>query len=133
HLRPQFLGDPPDRLLVQLQAATSQFGPRRLDRHLSDQASDLGLQVRAAPLADPVGRQLRVEPSPLTAPPLAGAAAGRAIQRQDRDRQPTQKADHQRALFFSTGRSGTSAAAATVATCPVISGRSLALAKSPAM
>src|SRR6185312_14545285 len=103
-----------------------------LDRQEGDLPAHLGLDVGAAPLADPIGGQLGVEPGPLAAPAPAGAGAGGAIQGHDRDRQPAQKADHQRAAFFSTGRSGTSAAAVTAATCPAISGRSLALARSPA-
>src|SRR5262249_52529787 len=75
-LRPEFVGDPPDRLLVQLQAATSQLGARLLDRQQSDEPPDFGLHVRAGPLADPVGRQLRLEPTPLAASSLTGAPAG---------------------------------------------------------
>ena len=132
HLRPQLVGDPPDRLLVRLQPAPGQFGAGLLDRQEGDLPAHLRLDVGAAPLADPIGGQLGVEPAPLAASPLAGAAAGRAIQGHHRDRQAAQKADHQGAPFFSTGRSGTSAAAVTAATCSAISGRSLALARSPA-
>ena len=132
HLRPQFVGDPPDRLLVRLQPAPGQFGAGLLDRQEGDLPAHLGLDIGAAPLADPIGGQLGIEPASLAASPFAGAGAGGAIQGHHRDRQPAQKSDHQRALFFSAGRSGTSAAAVTAATCSAISGRSPALASSPA-
>ena len=132
HLGPQFVGDAPHRLLVQLQPVPGQLAAGLLDRQEGDLPAHCCLHVGAAPLADPIGSQLGVQPAPLAASSLAGACARGAIQGHHRDRQPAQKANHQRAFFFSTGRSGTSAAAVTPATCLAISGRSLALASSPA-
>ena len=100
HLRPQLVGDAPDRLLVGLQPAPGQLGAGLLDGQEGDLPADLGLDVGAAPLADPIGGQLGVEPAPLAAAPSAGAGAGGAIQGHHRDRQPAQEADHQRAAFF---------------------------------
>src|SRR5262249_59807449 len=115
-----------------LEPGPGEVGAGLLDRQEGDLPADLGLDVGAAPLADPVGGQLGVEPGPLAAAPLAGARPRGAVEGHDRDRQPAQKADHQRAPFFWTGRSGTAAAAVTAARCSAISGRSLALARSPA-
>ena len=68
------MGDAPDRLLVHLQPVPGQLGAGLLDRQEGDLPADLGLDVGAAPLADPIGGQLGVEPAPFAASPLAGAS-----------------------------------------------------------
>src|SRR5208282_2757736 len=132
HLGSQFLSDSPYRFLVQFQTLPSQLRACLFDWQQTDQTTHLGLHVGAATFTDPISRQFRVEPTPLDATSLAGAPTRRAVQRHHRDRQATQKTDHQRASFFSTGRSGTAAAAITLSMCGVVSGCSLALANSPA-
>src|SRR5262249_11061421 len=107
-------------------------GAGLLDGQEGDLPADLGLDIGAAPLADPIGGQLGVEPAPFAAAPLAGARPRGAVEGHHRDRQPAQKADHHRAFFFSAGRSGTAPGAAPAAICWAISGRSLALARGPA-
>ena len=114
HLRPQFTGDSPYRFLVQFQALPSQLRARLFDGQQTDQTTHLGLHVGAATFADPIGRQFRVEPASLGASSLASAPTRRAVQRHHRDRQSSQKPDHQGASFFSTGRSGTSASSITL-------------------
>src|SRR5258708_7370439 len=132
YLSPQFSTDSPDRFLVEFQALPSQLHAGLFDGQQTDPTTDLGLHVGTASFTDPIGRQFRVEPTSLVASPLAGAATRRAVQRHHRDRQATQKADHQRASFFSTGRSGTSASPITLSMCGTISGCSPDLASSPA-
>src|SRR5208337_105341 len=132
HLLSQFAGDSPHRFLVQLQAPSSQLAARLLDRQLTDQAAHLGLDVGTRPLADPIRRQFRIEPTSLDATSLAAASPRGTVERHHRDRQAPQKPHHQGAFFFSTGRSGTSASAITLSTWGVVSGCSLALANSPA-
>jgi hypothetical protein len=99
-LSPQFTGDSPNRFLVQFQTISSQLGARLLDRQLTDQAAHFGLDVGARSLADPIGRQFRVEPASLDASSLAATSPRRAVQRHHRDHQAPQKPDHQGASFF---------------------------------
>ena len=131
-LGPQLTGDSPDRFLVEFQALPSQLRARLFDGQQTDQTTHLGLRIGAATLTDPIGRQFGVETASLAASSPAGAATRRAVQRHHRDRQATQKPDHQGASFFSTGRSGTSASPITLSMCGTVSGCSLALASSPA-
>ena len=114
HLGPQFAGDPTDGFLVEFQAATCQLRPRLFDRQETDLSADFRLNVGTATLAEPIGGQFRVESTPLGAAPLAGPSSRRAIQGHHRDRQAPQESHDQGALFFSTRRNRTSAAARTV-------------------
>ena len=76
HLGPQFVGDAPHRRLVQLQPVPGQLAAGLLDRQEGDLPAHCRLHVGAAPLADPIGGQLGVQPAPLAASSLAGACAG---------------------------------------------------------
>ena len=101
---------PPDcqgehRFLVQFQAPSGQLG-HLLEGQQTDQAAHFGLDVGTGPLADPIGRQFRVEPASLGASPFAGTPARRAVKGHHRDRQAPQKADHQGASFFQPGGAG---------------------------
>ena len=131
HLRPQLTSDSPHRFLVLFQAPPSQLRACLFDWQQTDQTTHLGLHVGAATLTDPISRQFRVEPASLDASPLAGAPTRRAVQRHHRDRQATQKPDHQGASFFSTGRSGTSAASITLSMCGAVSGLLAGLGQQP--
>jgi hypothetical protein len=104
HLLSQFASDSPHRFLVQFQATSRQLGACLLDRQLTDQAAHFGLDVGTRSLADPIGRQFRVEPTSLDASSLAAAPSRRAVQRHHRDHQAPQKPDHQGATFFPGAR-----------------------------
>ena len=132
NLSPQFTSDSPDRFLVEFQALPGQLHAGLFDGQQADPTTHFGLDVGTAPFTDPIGRQFGVEPTSLRASSLASATPRRAVQRHHRDRQATQKADHQGASFFSTGRSGTSASPIIFSMWGTISGCSLALASNPA-
>jgi hypothetical protein len=132
HLGPQLTRDSPDRFLVEIQALPCQLRARLFDGQQTDQTTHFGLRIGAATLTDSIGRQFGIETASLSASSPAGAPMRGAVQGHHRDRQAAQKADHQRASFFSTGRSGTSASPITLSMCGTVSGCSLALASSPA-
>src|SRR5512135_589777 len=129
HLRPQLAGDASYGLLIELQTPTGQLGLRRGDRQKANQAPDFGLDIGAAPVADTVGRQFGVKARPLDTASLTAPLSRCGIQRPHRDGQTAQEAHHHRPSFFSTGRSGTSAAARTCSTWWTVSGASLAWAR----